>query len=168
MKKGKERKNLLRGIILPAIGIVCIAISLAIAFPYQSQGGVKLEEVAVGDMNVGKIKSENFTALKTIRFYAEIVTLKVDIVDDVYVGQAWLQVHNSDETGEGSIVAVIPAPRVQRILELAMTRTLDLWVWGYKIPTPQGHQWDYMPFYEIVGAQITDPDVTIKAAIIAP
>ena len=168
MKKAKERKNLLGGFILPAIGIVCIAISLAIVFPVPSQGGVKLEEVAAGDMNVGKIKTENFTALKTTRFYAEILTLKVDIVDDVYIGQAWLQVHNSDDTGEGAIVAVIPAPRLQRILELAMTRTLDLWVWGCKMPTPEGHQWDYLPFYEIVGAQITDPDVPIKAAIHEP
>ena len=168
MKKVKERKNLLGGFILPAIGIVCIAISLAIAFPFQSQGGVILEEVAMADKDDGKKKIEHIVALKPTTFRAEIIALNADMVDGVYVGQAWLQTFGSDTTDAGSIVAVIPAPRVQRILELAMTRTLDIWVWGYIMPTPQNPRWDFMPYYKIVGAEVSDPDVSIKASVLPP
>lgn len=168
MKKGKERKNLLTGIILPAIGIVCIAISIAIAFPFQSQGGVILEEVAMADKDDGKKKIEHIVTLKPTTFRAEIIALNVDLVDGVYVGQAWLQTFASDTKDAGSIVAVIPSNRVQRMFELAMTRTLNIWVWGYIMPTPEDPRWDGMPFYKIVGAEVSDPDVTIKVAIIVP
>lgn len=168
MKKGKERKNLLGGVILPAIGIVCIAISIAIAFPFQSQGGVILEEVAMADKDDGKKKIEHIVTFKPTTFRAEIVALNVGLEDGVYVGQAWLQTFATDTKDAGAIVAVIPAPRVQRVFELAMTRTLDIWVWGYIMSTPEDPRWPGMPFYKIVGAEVSDPDVTIKAAVIVP
>ena len=168
MKINDARGSHSTGLMLLLCCIACVALIISFAMPLESRGagGMVIKEADEG-LSIGDLKA--FREIVPIHISAEIVSLEVTVMDDAYVGEAYLQPFNKEEIGAHAIIAIIPSNRVQRMFEVAMEMGERIECYGYKISAPPGHELSGMPFYKIITAKVRDSDVAlIVVALEAP
>ncbi len=152
------------GLMLLLCCIACIALVVSLAMPRESRGagGIALKEAEEG-LSAGELKAmrEMIPTLIT----AEIVSLNVTVMDDAYVGEAYIQPFNHEDLGSYAVIAIIPSNRVQRMFELAMAMGERIECYGYTVPAPAGSKYPGAPYYKIVTAKVQDYGIGLKVAV---
>jgi hypothetical protein len=167
MRINDARGNQTTGLILLLCGIACVALIITATFPLESRGGgLELREAQEA---VPSLDMDAFLSMKLESMTAEIVSLEVTVIDDAYVGEAYLQPFDEEKLGTYALYAIIPSNRVQRMFELAMSTGERIQCQGYKMSAPPGHAATGLPFYRIVTAKVYDSDVPLKVVgVLAP
>ena len=156
-------------IISPVCLVAFMALAISLIIPSESRGKEAVRS-AVGENAVPKELVAEKLNTPPIYIRAKVMNLAVKIDGDQYTCVAALSVFNSGEVGSQWVVATIPAPRVQRVFELAMAlknynepvfykRAQTVEAWGYKTPVPEGKELMDAAFYTIAEAKIWDDEL---------